>query len=76
VANVSELTRLVRGEVTSLARRVLAALVTIDVHSRDIVASLLSKGCSNTQAFEWQKQLRYYWEDEDLVVRQVWGPAA
>lgn len=60
-----------RGEVSSLSRRLLAAFITIDVHSRDIVSSLLSKGTSNTQDFEWQMQLRYYWEEDDLVVRQV-----
>jgi hypothetical protein len=71
VQQVGELTRLVRGDVSSLARRLLAALITIDVHSRDIVSSLLSKGTSSTEEFEWQMQLRYYWEDDDLVVRQV-----
>lgn len=60
-----------RGDVSSLSRRLLAALITIDVHSRDIVSSLLSKGTSSTQDFEWQMQLRYYWEEDDLVVRQV-----
>jgi len=71
VQQVSELTRLVRGDVSSLARKLLGALITIDVHSRDIVSSLLAKGTSSTQDFEWQMQLRYYWEDEDLAVRQV-----
>lgn len=71
VQQVGELTRLVRGDVSSLARRLLAALITIDVHSRDIVSGLLSKGTSSTDEFEWQMQLRYYWEDDDLIVRQV-----
>lgn len=71
VQQVGELTRLVRGDVSSLARKLLGALITIDVHSRDIVSSLLAKGTSSTQDFEWQMQLRYYWEDEDLAVRQV-----
>jgi hypothetical protein len=61
----------VRGDVSTLARRLLAALITIDVHSRDIVSDLLSKGTSSTDEFEWQMQLRYYWEDDDLIVRQV-----
>lgn len=76
VQQVSELTRLVRGDVSGLARRLLAALITIDVHSRDIVINLLSKGTCSTQDFEWQMQLRYYWEEDDLVVRQVRGHRA
>lgn len=35
------LTALVRGDLTDLSRRVLAALITIDVHARDIVDSLI-----------------------------------
>jgi dynein heavy chain len=71
VQQVGDLTRLVRGDTSSLARRLLAALITIDVHSRDIVSTLLSKGTRSTEEFEWQMQLRYYWHDDDLTVRQV-----
>eukprot|EP00882_Tetradesmus_deserticola_P030456 GHRQ01034205.1.p1 GENE.GHRQ01034205.1~~GHRQ01034205.1.p1 ORF type:complete len:122 (-),score=39.90 GHRQ01034205.1:76-441(-) len=71
VRQLAELTRLVRGDLSSLGRRLLAALITIDVHSRDIVGSLLAKATSNVNDFEWQMQLRYYFEEEDLVVRQV-----
>jgi len=34
VAQLSDLTRLVRGDLSGLARRSLAALITIDVHAR------------------------------------------
>lgn len=72
VHQLADLTRLVRGEsLSALSRRILAALITIDVHSRDIVGNLVSKNVSSTSDFEWQMQLRYYWEGEDLVVRQV-----
>jgi hypothetical protein len=37
----------------------------------DIVGQLQAKGASSTSDFEWQMQLRYYWEGDDLVVRQV-----
>lgn len=71
VRQLADLTRLVRGDLSNLGRRLLAALITIDVHSRDIVGSLLAKTTSNVNDFEWQMQLRYYFEEEDLVVRQV-----
>jgi dynein heavy chain len=71
VRQLAELTRLVRGDLSNLGRRLLAALITIDVHSRDIVGSLLAKATSNVNDFEWQMQLRYYFEEEDLAVRQV-----
>jgi len=37
---------LVRGELTKLARGVLCALITIDVHARDIVSELVSNKVS------------------------------
>lgn len=73
MAQLGELTRLVRIELPLLARRLLGALMTIDVHGRDVVGALLAKGVSSASDFDWQMQLRYYWEEEDLVVRQVGG---
>lgn len=71
VRQLADLTRMVRGDLSHLGRRLLAALITIDVHSRDIVGSLLAKGTSSVNEFEWQMQLRYYFEEEDLIIRQV-----
>jgi len=39
--------------------------------SSDIVGQLAAKGASSTGDFEWQMQLRYYWQGDDLVVKQV-----
>lgn len=40
------------------------ALVTTDVHARDIVEGLLKENVSSIYDFGWQQQLRYYWEEE------------
>jgi dynein heavy chain len=71
VRQLSGLTRLVRGELSGLHRRSLAALITIDVHARDIVADLVKRGTKDVNEFEWQMQLRYYLENEDVAIRQV-----
>ena len=49
------------------------ALVTTDVHNRDIVERLKKEGVSSVNDFSWQQQLRYYWEEEKetVVVRQI-----
>lgn len=49
------------------------ALVTTDVHARDIVEGLLKENVSSIYDFGWQQQLRYYWEEEadDCRVRQI-----
>ncbi|CAI9736985.1 dynein axonemal heavy chain 6-like [Octopus vulgaris] len=62
--NLNKLAELVSGGLDKLARSTLCALITIDVHARDIVSNLIEKDISNCQSFEWQKQLRYYWDVE------------
>ena len=62
-AHLLDLTDLVRGELTELERTTLGALITIDVHARDVVAELAGSGVAATSDFEWVKQLRYYWRD-------------
>jgi len=71
IRQLADLTRLVRGELSSLHRKILGALITVDVHARDIVADLVQRYTKDVNDFEWQMQLRYYMEGEDVVVRQV-----
>ncbi len=71
IQSLADLTRLVRGELSGLHRRILAALITIDVHARDIVMDLVKRKICDLNEFAWQMQLRYYLEGDDVVVRQV-----
>ncbi|KAJ3068328.1 Dynein heavy chain 6, axonemal [Podochytrium sp. JEL0797] len=65
VNNLSALAGLVRGELTVIQRAILGALITLDVHNRDILYSLIRASVTGLADFEWTKQLRYYW-DMDL----------
>lgn len=47
------------------------ALITIEVHSRDVIEKLIKVGCSAATDFEWSSQLRFYWEKEDCLIKQV-----
>ena len=73
VKQLGELTALVRGKLSSLERKTLTALITIDVHNRDIVEALVAKRVASKGDFDWQMQLRYEYEHEgdQVVVRQV-----
>jgi dynein heavy chain len=55
---------LVRGELTKIQRAILGALITIDVHNRDIVQGLIISKVSGPGDFEWIKQMRYYWDSD------------
>lgn len=52
-----------RQELTELERLTLGALVTIDVHGKDVIEALLRDRCEDIQEFNWIAQLRYYWEE-------------
>ncbi|KAI3352270.1 hypothetical protein L3Q82_005249 [Scortum barcoo] len=53
-----------RGQLlpTTLHRNIITALITIDVHARDIVTDLVRQKVDTRSNFEWQRQLRYYWD--------------
>eukprot|EP01041_Mallomonas_annulata_P001585 gene1585-3062_t len=61
----------IRGNLSKLMRYVVVALVTTDVHARDIIDELLQREVSGTHDFLWQQQLRYYWdvETEDCIIK-------
>lgn len=48
----------VRGKLTNLERKILSALIVIDVHARDVAAELASKGVSSETDFDFVSQLR------------------
>ena len=69
--NLNELAAIVRKEIPPIHRSILGALITIDVHARDIVAELYEGKIESANAFEFLRQMRYYWDTskDDCVVR-------
>jgi dynein heavy chain len=68
---LNEILKLVRGELPKMARYTLGALVVIDVHARDVVQNLISENIRDVADFSWLAQLRYYWEDDNVIVKMI-----
>lgn len=49
----------------------MSALITIDVHAKDVVATLAKMKLDDIGGFEWISQLRYYWEEKNCKVKCV-----
>lgn len=76
VSLLNKLTEAVRAVKNKVQRKKLVALITIEVHSRDVIDRLIKVPNIDQNAFEWLMQLRFYWEKDqgkngDCVVRQT-----
>ena len=71
--HLEDIVNLVRGQLTNLQRITLSALTVLDVHSNDILDSLLSNDKLSETAFEWVSQLRYYYDaiNKAMEIRMI-----
>lgn len=56
------------GSLTKLQRSGVRALITVNVHARDVISNMVVHGINSEANFEWVKQLRYYWDTIDGCV--------
>jgi len=61
--DISDIVDLVRQDLSEIARLTLSALVTLDVHGKDVIVELARNDCSNVFEFQWISQLRYFWNE-------------
>ena len=59
---LSKFSEAIRTNLTKIQRLKIVAIVTVEVHARDIIEKLIKTGCNDITAFEWLSQLRLYWD--------------
>ena len=59
---LSKMSEAIRSNLTKQQRLKIVALVTIEVHARDILEKLIKSRTADASAFEWLSQLRFYWD--------------
>ncbi|CAM6114547.1 unnamed protein product [Calypogeia fissa] len=71
ISYLNKLTAMTRVKLSRIDRNKVTALITIEVHARDVLEKLLKVGCASPHEFEWSSQLRFYWENNDVAIKQV-----
>lgn len=64
---LSRLADLVRGKLSKIERKKLVALITMEIHSRDVIERMIKAECQSITDFEWLSQLRYYTQRDEMV---------
>ena len=74
-SELNDLIALVRTEIPDLLRKCVNTLIILDVHARDIVDSFVRDSIMSAKEFEWESQLRFYWDmnKDDIDIRQCTG---
>lgn len=60
-SRLMDLIALVRGKLTKAQRTKIIALITMDVHARDIVHKLALERATSVECFLWKQQMRFYY---------------
>uniref|UniRef100_A0A8D0HGT5 Dynein axonemal heavy chain 2 n=1 Tax=Sphenodon punctatus TaxID=8508 RepID=A0A8D0HGT5_SPHPU len=73
VSMLNKYSEAIRGNLTKIMRLKIVALVTVEVHARDVLEKLYKSGLLDVTSFEWLSQLRLYWDKDldDCVIRQT-----
>ncbi len=61
VIKLTDLIKMVQGDLSKSMRQKIMCLITLDTHSRDIVEKLDIENVKKADAFQWQSQLKFYW---------------
>ena len=64
VAYLAKLSDYVRGNLSKVDRKKIVALITMELHSRDVQEKMIKANCNDPNDFEWLSQLRFYFDQD------------
>jgi dynein heavy chain len=53
---------MVQGDLDKPLRQKIMVLISMDTHSRDVVDRLINENVRKAEEFQWQSQLKFYWD--------------
>lgn len=76
ILSLKKWAEIVKTPLNRVDRKKLIALITVEVHSRDVIDRMYKLNCSSVNAFEWLSQLRFVWDkegekEEDCYIKQI-----
>jgi dynein heavy chain len=73
--DLNDLVDIIRTDLDSLARKKINTLIIVDVHARDIVDRFVRDSILDAKEFEWESQLRFYWQKDinNIKIMQCTG---
>lgn len=73
--DLNNLIALVRTDLENKLRKSVNTLIILDVHARDIVERFVRDSILTAKEFDWESQLRFYWDlsKDDIRIRQCTG---
>jgi len=75
VGQIDDIVAMVRSNLDRLARKKINTLIIIDVHARDLVDGFVRDSILDAREFQWESQLRYYWDrsQDNVIIKQCTG---
>ena len=72
---LDELIDMIRTDIDNKNRNKVNTLIVINVHGRDIVEGFVRDSILDAKEFEWESQLRFYWDHamDDIQIKQCTG---
>ena len=59
VSYLNKLTGIIRGSLSKVDRNKVVALITMEIHNRDVIERMVKANCNSISDFEWLSQLRF-----------------